>query len=276
MALALAGEPATAVGAGPGGHRATVPSRPMSDPMADAELVPVPERGRRFTVTRRVRWGDSTVDHRLRLDAVARYLQDVANDDTRDAGHDPRAAWVVRRTVIEVESAPTVGESLTVTTFSGGHGSRWAERRTSIVGDGDGRVEAASLWVFVDPRSGRPARLTAQFHATYDEAADGRQVSARLHHPPPPDTADARPWPLRTTDLDGLGHVNNAATWEAVEDELARRGLRPRRAVLEYHAAIGPDDRVVLRSLADSDSVSVWLEVDDQVRASALVVLADG
>lgn len=243
----------------------------MSNPAPTDEMVPLPTAGRRFSSERRVRWGDTTVDHRLRLDAVARYLQDVANDDTRDAGHDPGAAWVVRRTVIDVQMPIRTGESVASTTFSGGHGGRWAERRTSMIGDRGGRIEATSLWVFVDAATGRPARLTQQFHDTYDEAAAGRTVSARLLLPPPPAVTEDRAWILRSTDLDGLGHVNNAATWEAVEDELARRRIRPRRAVLEYGDAIEADDDVTLRVEADAGTVAIWLQVGEQVRASALV-----
>ena len=56
--------------------------------IAATVMVPVPERGRRFTAERPVRWGDTDRHGRLRLDALARFLQDVANDDTRDAGFD--------------------------------------------------------------------------------------------------------------------------------------------------------------------------------------------
>ncbi|CAN5532282.1 acyl-[acyl-carrier-protein] thioesterase [soil metagenome] len=237
----------------------------------EPELVPVPTRGRTFTAERRVRWGDTDVDGVLRLDAAARYLQDVANDDTRDAGHDPSSPWVVRRTVIAVRTPIRLGEVVALTTFSGGHGSRWAERRTSLHGDGGGHVEAAALWVFLDPATGRPAKLTAEFHASYDEAAGGREVKARLHHGPPPHGAAVRSWPLRSTDLDQLGHVNNAATWSAVQDELSRRGRSAVLATLEYADAIAPGDAVELRSTGDVGSVAVWLVVGDDVRASAVV-----
>ncbi len=245
----------------------------MADaPTEEPEFVPVPELGRTFTTERRVRWGDTDQHRRLRLDAVARYLQDAANDDTRDAGHDPFAPWVVRRTVIRVVQPVALGEIVAVTTFSGGHGRRWAERRTRLVGSDGGMIEAASLWVFMDPVSGRPARLTAEFHATYGEAANGREVSSRLHHGPPPEGAEARRWPLRATDLDGLGHVNNAATWAAVEDELARRGIEPALAELEYPDAIAPDDEVtLLTDLGADGTLRLWLMAATKVCASALV-----
>ena len=73
---------------------------PTGTSIAATVMVPVPERGRRFTAERPVRWGDTDRHGRLRLDALARFLQDVANDDTRDAGFDPFAPWVVRRTTV--------------------------------------------------------------------------------------------------------------------------------------------------------------------------------
>ena len=236
------------------------------------DIVPVPTTGRRFTAVRRVRLGDADPTGRLRLDALARLLQDVGNDDTADAGADPGDPWVARRTVAVGGPWPRLGERLDFTTFCGGTGSRWAERRTSITGDRGGRVEVAALWVFVDAASGRPAKLPAWFVDTYAETAAGRTVTARNRLPRPPDGADVRPWPVRATDLDVLGHVNNAATWEAVEDECARRSIVPGRAELEYGAAIEPGDDVELRSaLSEDGALQVWLVVDDDVRAASLV-----
>lgn len=244
-----------------------MPDRTLAAPV----LVPVPERGRRYSATRRVRWGDVDRRGRFRLDALARYLQDVANDDTRDAGHDPKAPWVVRRTVVHVVSPPALLEELTLTTFNGGIGSRWAERRTSITGDRGGHIETASLWVFLDPTTNRPARLTAEFLDTYAEAAMGRTVKARLSHGRPPEGAERRPWPVRSTDHDLLGHVNNAATWAPVEDELDHRGVVPRWAEVEHGEGIGPTDEVELVStLIGEGIVAMWLVVEGAVRASAV------
>lgn len=242
----------------------------------DIELVPRPDAGRVFTARRRVRWGDTDPSGRLRLDAAARMLQDVANDDTRDAGLDPSEPWVVRRTAMRLHTAPATGEMVELATWSGGHGRRWAERRTTITGDDGGLVESAALWVRLDPKTSMPARLDARFHEIYDEAAGGRTVGSRLRLPGPPEVADGlerRRWPLRSTDLDGLGHVNNAATWEPIVDEAVRRGLRPRYAELEYGAGIDPDDEVELMSERGDGptggTLDVWLVVDGMVRATA-------
>jgi acyl-ACP thioesterase len=237
-----------------------------------AELVPLPDRGRRFTSTRRVRLGDATAKGRLRLDALVRYLQDVSSDDTDDAQLPDAGAWVVRKTVLRVERPAAYGEQLELTTFCSGTGSRWAERRTSITGDRGGHIEAASTWVFVDLETGRPRRLPDAFDDLYGEACGGRQVKARLVHPEPPADAVARSWPLRATDFDVLGHVNNAAYWEPVEDVVAGRGLfaGPVVAELEHRTAVEPGAAVEV-VVEDGDPVRIWWRADGVVAASALV-----
>jgi acyl-ACP thioesterase len=233
------------------------------------DLVAPPATGRCFRSTRRVRLADADPDRRLRLDALARLLQDLGNDDMADAGLDPSSPWVARRTVVEARRWPTLGDRLVLATWCGALGPRWAERRTSV---GEGALEVASLWVHLGPGD-RPAPLPDDFVAAYGEAAAGRTVSARLRHRAGPGpAAEARPWPLRSADLDVLGHVNNAATWQAVEDELWRRGVVPGRAELEYREALDPGDDVVLRSEPGEGGLRIWLTVGDEVRASATVV----
>jgi len=159
-----------------------------------------------------------------------------------------------------------------LTTFCSGTGSRWAERRTTLAVDGAPVVDTVAIWVYVD-RAGRPARLGDWFFDHYGEAAGGRRVSGRLRLPPPTDGLITRPWPVRATDFDLLGHMNNAAYWEAVEDELisAVPDEVPIRAELEHRAAIEPDEPVEVRSSTNDENFSLWLTVQDAVRAAAHV-----
>lgn len=189
------------------------------------ELLPIPRTGRVFTAERTVRLGDVDGRGELRLDAIARYLQDVASDDALDAGLPNAMGWLVRRTMIRVDAPATLNQSVTATTFCTGSGRSWAERRTSLSGADGGRIEAVSLWVQVDVESGRPSRLGDEFHARYGEAAAGRVVSSKLRLPRPPTGAATRPWAFRETDLDPFAHVNNAAQWAFVESALVEPGI---------------------------------------------------
>lgn len=222
-----------------------------------------------------MRLADADPTGRLRLDALARFLQDIGNDDTADAGHDAATPWVTRRTTINVDTWPRIGERLEVTTWCGGLGSHFAERRTTLRSP-TGVIEAAATWVHVDDATGRPARLPQWFHDTYATAAEGRRITARLAHGAPPDDADEQPWPIRWADLDVIGHVNNAAYWEAVEEVCHQRGLAPTFAEVEYAGGIDPGDDVRLLAKDDatpspSAGVRLWLVVGDAVRGSAIV-----
>jgi acyl-ACP thioesterase len=226
---------------------------------------------RRFTAARKVRLGDVDPRGRLRLDSIARYLQDVANDDAVDAGEAPSQPWVVRRVALSLDGWPRLHDRVEAATWCSGVGARWAERSTSLVGAG-GRVDAAALWVYVDPKTLLPARLPERFFAIW--GGDGLpKVRGRLTHGDPPEAGVAwRPWPLRATDHDVLDHMNNAAYWAAVEEAFADRAHDITGAEIEYRVPITPDQAV---SLGTADDGRLWLCAEDgAVHASAVVRFA--
>ena len=239
-------------------------------------LVPQPVSGRVFRGRRRVRLSDVDVRNRLRLDAIARYLQDVATDDVDDAGWSAGdGAWVVRRTRYEVVAPVAGDETVELATWCAGIGASAALRRTSIDGSGGGRVETETVWIHLDA-NGRPARVDERFHALYAESArvEARppRASTRLELPEPPAGADRIRWPLRVTDVDLAGHVNNAAYWSAVEQVLPRdRAVRS--AVLEYRDPVDLGEPVELATWRDGSAFAVAFVAGGAVRASARVVL---
>ena len=241
---------------------------------AATELVAIPAHGRVFSRQRQVRLGDVDQRGRLRLDAVARYLQDVATDDTADAELDAggsATSWVVRRTMIDVERAAVLDEPLELRTFCSGTGRSWAERRTVISGAGGASIEAVSLWIRIDATSGRPTGLGERFTDRYAATAGERRVSTRLQLPDPPEGINRHPWPIRAVDLDPLRHVNNAVHWAVVEESLpphSRRG----RAEIEYLRPIEAGTDVTIANNAavdDGEAVSSWLLDGDRVLTAA-------
>lgn len=235
-------------------------------------LAVLPQAGRRFSMVVPVRLGDVDRQGRLRLDALTRYTQDVSNDDTSDAALKDDLAWVVRRTTVDVFVSAMFQETLTCTTFCSGLGKRWAERRIVVTGNEGAHYEVATLWVHIDPESGRPKQLSEQFIDLYAEAAAGREVSARQSHRPAPDNGERRSWPLRVVDIDVFDHVNNASYWSVVEELMSEQPtpLRyPFRATIEYGAGISHQHEVELAVSRHEAGLDAWWLVNGKSPASA-------
>jgi acyl-ACP thioesterase len=240
---------------------------------------PEPPSGRVYAARRIVRSTDVVPSGRLRLDALARYLQAAAEDDLADSGLAEPVVWLVRRCELRINALPIMGERLKVVTFCSGTGPRWAERTTTLSGlDGRPFAQARAVWAAVSTADGRPVALSAEFLAVYAESAGGRVVSARLSHPRPTDTHSdgngvaigPRPtaWPLRAVDFDAAGHVNNAVHWAAAEEELAAGNWVPSVAEMEYHRAIVPGCAPELMTERRDGETVLWLVADGRMLAS--------
>ena len=236
--------------------------------------------GRTFTGTRRVRLGDVDATGRFRLDALARYLQDVATDDVDDvdaAGADDHT-WVLRRLAITVVHWPRFRDAIELVTWCSATAGSAAERRTTLAVNGDAVIESDALWAFVGP-DGRPARLGPEFLARYSPDTPRRRLSTRLRHELAPPDAIRTSWPLRATDLDVLGHVNNAVHWAAVEQVLQSVGGVGDggwTVELEYRAPLEADDEPDLAVVRTADGFACWLECDGVTRASAVAAARPG
>jgi acyl-ACP thioesterase len=232
---------------------------------------------RAFGQPRRPGFADCAPSGRVRLDALACWLQDVAYADVQDAGLDQAAVWVVRRTRIRVNRFPRFGEHFELTTFCSGIGRMWAERRTDIVNQDAGRgeppdVEAVSLWVHLDAEHWRPSPLTQAEMDTYG-GMPSRRVSARLRHPGPESTDAGTGWTFRATECDIADHVNNAAYWQPLEEELLA-GEDPERldVEIEYRAPAQPGVKRVV-----SGGAYRWIVGDgDELHASIRLGGPDG
>ncbi len=212
--------------------------------------LPAPARGRTYSDSRRIRLADMDARGRLRLDAVARFLQDIAIDDVQETGWGiPEHLWFVRRIRIDVIRPFLDDRAVELTTWCSSVAAIAAGRRWSVTGDAGGQIEVDSVWIHLD-RDAQPARIDD--FGVYAATADGRRASTKLEQPDPPEDAGRRAWPLRAADVDLHGHVNNAVYWQAVEELLPALEVDPRlplRAELDYRRPI---------DLGETIELAVW------------------
>ncbi|MEV6659792.1 acyl-[acyl-carrier-protein] thioesterase [Nocardia fluminea] len=248
----------------------------MTEPVIATPLPDCPDIEQAFAMSWPVRLGDTDADDRLRLDAVARYLQDIGFDHLDAvADGDTHQAWIVRRTVIDVYEPIVFGDRVQLRRWADALSNRWCDMRIQLRGEKGGHIEAAAFLIHIDPVAGRPARMSDAFMAPMLASTTQHRLrwKAALSEL---DVADVEevPFPLRVTDVDRLGHVNNAVYWEALEEALAAHPDRhrlPYRAIVEHVGPVMMGDKVVLRTSSHPDRLRVQLDVDGSARALAAV-----
>jgi len=193
-------------------------------------------------------------------------------DDVDETGWGaPDHLWVLRHVRIEVMTPVIDDDHVELTTWCSGAAAVAAGRRMSLTGDRGGHMEIESAWIHLGPDA-RPARVVD--FGLYADAAGGRAVSTRLELPVPQSDGVGGPWPLRMTDVDLLGHVNNAAYWHAVEQRLVTSGLDPLlplRARLDHRHPIDFPDEVELVEEVEPGRLGLGFNVDGVVSAVAWV-----
>ncbi|MET8874904.1 acyl-ACP thioesterase domain-containing protein [Nocardia sp. NPDC004604] len=241
----------------------------------------LPERpgtGTPFETGWPVRLADTDRDQRLRLDAIARYLQDIGFEHLGAVEDgDSHRGWVVRRTVIDVLEPVEFGEHVTLRRWCSALSNRWCNMRVQICGSKGGLVETEGFLIHFGTESGVPARMSDRFMAPMLAGTTEHRLrwKAALTDslPTGPGTQEL-PFPLRIADIDWFDHVNNAVYLSALEEMLAAHtDLKsgPHRTVVEYTKPLQAGEQVRVIGRRDDTALDVWFAVGDESRAAARV-----
>lgn len=231
-------------------------------------------RGRIFTTSKKSRIQDTTIDGKIRLDAVARIVSEISEEDLVDLDCPNTRWWMARKITIEVLEEGVGQQQFTCQTWAGGMAHVAAERRVALASGDGAAYETSTTWISIAPETGKPALLPKWFADEYTEACDGRKASIRTTHPPVAEGADEIVWPLRQVDFDQHGHVNNGAYWPVVEEVIARYDFdrsRKYRVEIEFRSGVPIAPAVALRVQQQSSGLTIWWVVDDDVAASATI-----
>lgn len=230
-----------------------------------ADEVSLPAEARYREEGRGVRFDECGRDGRMRAAALLRHAQDVAwlHSEGLEYGrawYEARGVgWVVRGIDLLIDQPPHSNEVITATTSLAGFRHVMARRHTRLF-TASGRViaDAAIDWVMTDAE-GRPSRFPAEFE-TFVKRVGATFFPIKIPATPPEGTVTRTvEIPLRTSDIDPLGHVNHAAWLEVIEEALhsvapeqltaARRRIR-----LEYLAVTEGTRAIVQISQQPGDS----------------------
>jgi acyl-ACP thioesterase len=241
-------------------------------PDVDAPLVAVPESGYVFRTGWRLATADIDEHMRLRLDGVARYIQDVGAEHLADAKlAEVHPHWIVLRTVIEPIKIPS---DITFRRWCAGLSSSWCTMRVQLEDSDGGRIETEAFWICVNIDTLTPSRLSDDYVAAFASTTDNQRLKWRPWLTKPIEDRTDTPFPLRRSDINLFKHVNNSIYWHGVHEILGPVPdieKAPFRAVLEYRKPIEFGELVVIRWARHGDAVRMHFLVGDDVRAAALV-----
>ena len=249
----------------------------------------LPEDARYREDGRSIRFDECGRDGRMRAAALLRHAQDAAwlHSERLEYGrawYEARGVgWVVRGIDLIIDHPPHSNESISVTTSLAGFRHVMARRHTRLF-TSSGRViaDVAIDWVMTD-RDGRPSRFPKEFESFVERVgATFLPIKIPATQAPAPSSRHTVVIPLRTSDIDPLGHVNHAAWLEVIEEALAQvapeqLAAERRRIRLEYLAVTeGERAEVQLSSGSGASSTPESDEIRIDVRDEHGVALVRG
>jgi acyl-CoA thioesterase FadM len=221
--------------------------------VSDGAGLPAAGSVRTITIPYRLRFDECGPDGIGRTSSLLRYAQDIAwiHSERLGFGREWYAerglAWVVRAAELVVLAPIPLGTTLELSTTVIGLRRVWVRRRTDArLADGRLALWGHTDWVMTDHR-GMPGRVPPEFTTAFDVPPVTFEPG-RVTLPPAPAGVVVHRASVRPQDLDPMGHVNNAAYLDYLEEALlaggpsaaALTGAIPRRVRLEYVAPAAP------------------------------------
>lgn len=155
--------------------------------------------------------------HKLRVQSVARFFQEIAVSHSTSVGAGPDVlsekgvGWFLNRLEIEFFRYPVLGEDIKITTWSRGF-KRYKAYRDYLIESPQGEIaRGSSIWLFFDFNRKRISKVPVQISDLYevdkekyfDKEIDDWKACGRIDPEKQMDIS------LRYSDFDVNGHVNN-------------------------------------------------------------------
>lgn len=247
----------------------------MPNDDVNRRLSPEPSTGYVYRTSWPASTGDIGEQLQLRLDGVARYIQEVGAENLMDAGEaEAHPHWLVQRTVIDVIEPIEWPAEVSFSRWCSALSTRWCTMRVDLAGSEGGRIETEGFWIAINEKTLTPQRVSDSLIEKFASTTEEHRLKWRPWLTNPVDTDVAVPFALRRTDIDVFEHVTNTAYWHAIHEVMAVAPevcRPPYRAVVEYRRPIKYGEDVTLRWVRRDGEVDVAITVGDEVRAAALL-----
>lgn len=227
----------------------------------------------RTELAQRINYHECDVNQIVRDACYLRFMQEAAFEASAAAGYwdeqyqAMRRIWLIHESAVEFTTPLRFGDHLCVRTWVADFRRVRSRRAYELRRVGDNALVARGHtdWVFLDRDTGRPATIPEEVIAAFFPDGDLGEAQERERFPvapPAPPGLFTLSQRVQWRDLDSVGHVNNAAYGDAIENaareavahcgwparRMAAKGfdLATRQWRIEYRQQARPGDELVI------------------------------
>ena len=216
-----------------------------------------------YQLKSKVRYSEAGSKSKLTYHALLNYLQDASTLHSEELGEsgkqlfEKNMAWVLSFWQICIDELPETSEDICVKT--------WPYQTKGLFGlrnfcmenaKGDTIVKANSIWVLIDPRTGRPIRITDEVSSHYPDEPklDMNYCDRKVLVPEVYEEKEGIVVPKYFIDTNN--HVNNAKYVMLAEQYLPEE-FKVKEIRVEYKLAAVLGDMMIPRVTVEEDKVTV-------------------
>lgn len=221
-----------------------------------------------YQLKSKVRYSESNTKSELTCHALLNYLQDSSTLHSEELGEsgaqlfEQNMAWILSFWQICIEEMPKTSEDIVVSTWPYSTKGLFGLRNFCMEnGKGDMIVKANSVWVLIDPRTGRPLRIPEEVSSHYPDEPklEMDYCDRKIQIPETYEEKDVLVVPSYFIDTNR--HMNNAK-YVMVAETYLPEDFKVKEIRVEYKLAAIEGDAIYPRVTVEEDRVTVVLVND--------------
>lgn len=233
-----------------------------------------------YSFDSRIRYSEADDDGKVTFPAILDYFQDCSFFQSEDLQlgmeflKKKQVAWVLVSWQIEVLRYPQIGEQIEVSTWPYDFKSFYGSRNFLMMGrDRKILAQAASLWVLLDLKSGRPCRILQEMAEAYTLEPPLPMECGSRKLKLPEQMEERKPFSVQKFHLDTNHHVNNGK-YILMAQEYLPEGFQIGRMRAEYKKSAVYGDEIFPYVDLQEGKTTVLL-ADEQKKPYVIVELEE-
>ena len=232
-----------------------------------------------YQLKSKVRYSEANAKSQLTYHALLNYLQDSSTLHSEELGEtgaqlfEQNLAWILSFWQICIEEMPKSSEDICVKTWPYSTKGLFGLRNFCVEKtNGDQIVKANSIWVLIDPRNGRPIRITDEVSSHYPDEPKLEMDYCDRKIVVPNEYIEMPAITVPKYFIDTNNHMNNAK-YVMVAEEYLPEGFSVKEIRVEYKTAAVWGDIIVPRvTIQNNEATIVLVDKDGKVYATVLFI----